>query len=118
MKAYLPVGIFFLETVVLVLLMMGIAVLMRKRGEKNTERVRNYECGEIPEGSARIRFHAGYYLVALVFILFDVEALFLFPWAITLKHLGILAFVEMFLFVMMLFLGWIYAYKKGALEWR
>ncbi len=117
MGEYVPLGIYTVVTVLLALLLMGVAIILRKRGPTRPDKYTNYECGELPEGTARIRFHAGYYLVALVFILFDVEALFLFPWAISLRALGWFAFIEMTLFVLILFLGWIYAYKKGALEW-
>jgi NADH-quinone oxidoreductase subunit A len=77
-----------------------------------------YECGEEPEGPAWIKFHPRYYIVALVFVLFDVEAAFLFPWALSIVELGALSVVDMFVFVGVLMLGWAYALKKGALEWQ
>lgn len=76
-----------------------------------------YECGEEPDGSAWIRFHPRYYVVALVFVLFDVEAVFLFPWALTIRELGTTAIVSMLVFVGVLLLGWAYAIRKGALKW-
>ena len=69
-------------------------------------------------GPAWVRFHPRYYIVALVFVLFDVEAAFLFPWALTLRDLGTLALVEMFVFVGVLLIGWAYALRKGALSWQ
>lgn len=77
-----------------------------------------YECGEEPAHQAWIRFHPRYYVVALVFILFDVEAAFLIPWALNVRGLGTFAMVEMFLFAGILLLGWVYALRKGALKWQ
>ena len=77
-----------------------------------------YECGEEPEGGAWLQFHPRYYLVALVFVLFDIEAVFLFPWALAIEELGGLAIVDMLIFVLVLLLGWGYALRKGALEWQ
>jgi len=79
-----------------------------------------YECGEEPDGLAWVRFHPRYYVIALVFVLFDVEAAFLFPWALTLRDadLGQLALVDMTIFLGILFVGWAYAVRKGAIEWQ
>jgi len=77
-----------------------------------------YECGEEPEGPAWLKFHPRYYVVALVFVLFDVEAVFLFTWALILPELGMLAIVDMFLFIGILLLGWVFALSKGALRWQ
>jgi NADH-quinone oxidoreductase subunit A len=77
-----------------------------------------YECGEEVLQKEPGRFHAGYYLVALIFVIFDVEVIFLFPWAVYSKQLGIVGLVSIFLFVAILFLGWIYAYNKKNLEWQ
>lgn len=77
-----------------------------------------YECGEEPAGKAWIRFHPRYYVVALVFILFDVETVFLVPWALNARSLGAFAMVEMVLFAIILLLGWVYALRKGALKWQ
>lgn len=77
-----------------------------------------YECGEEVLQKEPGRFHVGYYLVALIFVIFDVEVIFLFPWAVYSKQLGILGLIEIFIFVGILFLGWIYAYHKKNLEWQ
>ena len=77
-----------------------------------------YECGEEPDGAAWIRFHPRYYLVALVFVLFDVETIFLLPWALNLEDFGVIALVDMFIFLGILMLGWAYALRKGALKWQ
>jgi len=77
-----------------------------------------YECGEEPEGPAWLKFHPRYYVVALVFVLFDVEAVFLFAWALVIRDLGWFAIFDMFVFVGILLLAWLYALKKGALQWQ
>ena len=77
-----------------------------------------YECGEEPEGPAWLKFHPRYYVVALVFVLFDVEAVFLFTWALVLPDLGLLAIIDMFVFIGILLLGWVFALSKGALKWQ
>ena len=77
-----------------------------------------YEYGENPDGEAWIRFHPRYYVVALLFVLFDVEAAFLFPWALNIDGLGTLALVDMGIFLSILLLGWVYALKKGAIKWQ
>jgi NADH-quinone oxidoreductase subunit A len=100
----------------------GVLVVAKVLGVRSKRRTKltltTYECGEEPEGPAWLKFHPRYYLVALVFVLFDVEAVFLFAWALVLTDLGLLAIVEMFLFIGILLLGWIFALSKGALRWQ
>ena len=76
-----------------------------------------YECGIAPTGSARERFSVKFYLVAIVFILFDIEAIFLYPWAVVYRELKMFAFIEMLLFVILIMSGFFYIWKKGALDW-
>ncbi|TMQ55802.1 MAG: NADH-quinone oxidoreductase subunit A [Candidatus Eisenbacteria bacterium] len=76
-----------------------------------------YECGITPTGSARERFHTRFYLVAMLFIVFDIETVFLYPWAIVFKQLRIFGLIEMAVFVGILLLGLVYVWGKGALEW-
>jgi NADH-quinone oxidoreductase subunit A len=76
-----------------------------------------YECGEDPEGGSWVKFNVRYYVVALIFVLFDVEVIFLFPWALVYKKMGWLAFGEMFAFIGVLLVGYAYAWGKGDLEW-
>lgn len=78
----------------------------------------NYECGAEPIGSAWIQFPVGFYLVAIVFIVFDALAVFLFPWAVILRAAGMTAFWVMAGFVGIILLGWLYAYREGVLEWK
>lgn len=95
-----------------------LARIFRVRAREDSPlRRRTYECGEEPEGPAQIRFHSRYYVVALFFVLFDVEAAFLFPWATTLGGADA-SFFAMLLFIAILMLGWWYAIKKGALRWQ
>src|SRR5436189_1928639 len=81
-------------------------------------KLENYECGAEPIGSAWIQFPVGFYLVALVFIVFDALAVFLFPWALVLRTAGLGAFWVMAVFVGIIGLGWLYAYREGVLEWK
>ena len=78
----------------------------------------NYECGAEPIGPAWVQFPVGFYLVALVFIVFDALAVFLFPWALVLRAVGLSAFWVMAAFVAIIGLGWLYAYREGGLEWK
>ena len=78
----------------------------------------SYECGIETEGDSQVQFNVRYYLYALVFLIFDVEAIFLFPWAVHFRALGLFGFIEVLIFVAILLVGFGYAWKKRALEWR
>jgi len=93
------------------------AWLVRPRGQKSPEKLMPYECGVDPSGPAWKPFKINYFKYALVFILFDVETLFLYPWAVKFKAVGWFAFAEMVIFILILVLGLWYAWKEGALEW-
>ena len=82
------------------------------------EKLTPYECGMQPVGSARERFSVKFYLVAMLFLLFDIEAVFLFPWAVVYRGLGLFGFFEMLLFIAVILAGYLYVWKKGALEWE
>jgi NADH-quinone oxidoreductase subunit A len=84
----------------------------------NPNKGQSYECGVLPFGDARAPFNIHYYLVAVLFVLFDLEAVFIYPWAITLRSLGTPALVEMFVFIVILLVGYVYAWKKGVFEWE
>ena len=77
-----------------------------------------YECGEKTVGTSHIKYNIGYYLFAILFLVFDVEAAFLFPWAVVFQDVGIIGFFEILVFLFILFLGLIYAWRKGVLEWE
>ena len=81
------------------------------------EKLIAYESGNDPTEAPQMRFSVKFYLVAIIFVLFDVEAIYLYPWAITYDFLGIFALVEMLLFIFLLLVGYVYAWRKGALEW-
>ena len=95
------------------------ARLLRVR-EKTPSRLKpeTYECGEAPTGMTWVRFHARYYVVALFFVLFDLEAAFLFPWATAARELGPGGLTGVFSFVVILMVGWVWAARKGALRWQ
>jgi len=76
-----------------------------------------YESGSIPFSDARLPFPLRYYLIAMIFVIFDIETVFLYPWAVVYGELKLVGFVEMFLFIVVLLVGYFYAWKKGALEW-
>jgi NADH-quinone oxidoreductase subunit A len=88
-------------------------------GKKVRNRVKDtpYESGIVPTGDARSRFSVKFYLVAMLFILFDIEAIFLYPWAVVYRELKMFGFVEMLVFVILILSGFFYIWKKGALEW-
>ncbi len=83
----------------------------------NTEKSTIYECGEEPIGNPWIKFNIRFYTIALTFLIFDVEVVFLFPWAVVYKELGLFAFIEMVIFLSILILGYVYAWAKKDLEW-
>ncbi len=111
--------VFLLVSSLVGVLMLAMAAMLGvKANTPSRLKQHTYECGEEPDGPAWIRFHPRYYVVALLFVLFDVEAVFLFPWALNIRALQDLAIVEMAVFVVILLLGWLYAVRKGALKWQ
>jgi NADH-quinone oxidoreductase subunit A len=82
------------------------------------DKMEPFECGESPIVSPKLRFSVKFYLVALFFVIFDIEAVFVYPWAVLFKELGIFGFVEMMIFISILAIGLIYVWKRGALEWE
>ena len=87
------------------------------RGSVNPQKGQPYECGIPTLGKTWIQLNVGYYLFALIFLIFDVELVFLYPWAVVAKKVGLLALVEIVIFFFILFMGFLYAHKKGALKW-
>lgn len=117
LSGYLPVVVFAAFIVAFGVVSLGAAWLLRP-SRPDPVKLMNYECGAEPIGGAWVRFPAGFYLVALVFILFDTLAVFLFPWALILGKAGMTAFWLMAAFVGIVGLGWLYAYREGVLEWK
>lgn len=87
------------------------------KGSVNPQKGQPYECGIPTTTSPWNQFHVGYYLYALLFLIFDVELIFMYPWAVVVKEIGMVALVEIFIFLFILFMGFLYAHKKGALKW-
>ena len=119
---FLPVPIYAVLVVALVALPLVIQYIVSPRHNKGGEKLTSYECGEVPEGSAWVKFNVRFYVIALIFIIFDVEVIFLFPWAVVFQslvdsELGFLAFIEMFIFVLILIIGFAYVWVKGDLDW-
>src|SRR5262245_51000445 len=114
---YLPVMIFLALIVAFGVVSLGMAAVLRP-ARPYPSKLENYECGAEPIGEAWVQFPVGFYLVALIFIVFDALAVFLFPWALVLRGLGLWAIGTMALFLGILSLGWVYAYKEGILEWK
>ncbi|MEE9554565.1 MAG: NADH-quinone oxidoreductase subunit A [candidate division Zixibacteria bacterium] len=113
---YSIIGIFLLIGTGFVLVTFLIAKLLRPHRPSKTKLL-TYECGEPTMGSSWIQYNVGYYIFALIFVIFDVEVVFLFPWAVAFKKLGLFALIEMFIFLAILIFGLIYAWRKGALRW-
>ena len=114
---YSPVLILTVFAVILIALPLVIQYLISPRQNKVGEKLIPYECGEVPEGSAWVKFNIRFYIIALIFIIFDVEVIFMYPWALAYKEFGIIGFVEMLLFVGILMVGLFYVWRKGDLDW-
>lgn len=99
----------------------GMAILVSKlvtKATKNKQKGEAYECGIPTRGPSWIQFNVGYYLFALIFLIFDVELIFLYPWAVVVKDIGWIALVEIVIFFFILFVGFLYAHRMGALKWQ
>ncbi|MEP7313459.1 MAG: NADH-quinone oxidoreductase subunit A [Pseudomonadota bacterium] len=117
---YLPILIFLAVASALAALLLGLGSLLGWLGSKtygNREKLSAYECGFEAFEDTRARFDVRYYLVAILFIVFDLEIAFLFPWAVSLERIGTFGLVAMGIFLAILVVGFIYEWKKGALEW-
>lgn len=98
----------------------GIAILVSKivtKSTTNKNKEEPYECGIPTQGNTWVQLNVGYYLFALIFLIFDVELVFVYPWAVVAKKVGWMALVEIIIFFFILFMGFLYAHKKGALKW-
>ena len=113
---YLFIGIFLLVAIVFPVLPVILARFIAPR-KPSASKNATYECGLESEGDAWIQFRVQYYLFALIFVIFDVETIFIYPWAVAFKSLGMFAFIEMLIFIGILALGLFYAWRKNALNW-
>ena len=113
---YVPIFIFIALIIVAIPATLLLAALVRP---KNPDKIKSmpYECGVDPIGDARARYTIRFYIVAILFVVFDVETIFLFPWAVQYKALGLFGLVEMTVFLTILVVGYVWIWKKGALEW-
>ena len=116
LEAYFPVLIFLLFGAVLGAALMSIGRILGPN-KPDAAKLSPYECGFEAFEDARMKFDVRYYLVAILFILFDLEIAFLFPWAVVIREIGLFGFVCMMVFLAILVVGFIYEWKKGALEW-
>ena len=117
---YLPVLIFLIIASGLAAVMLGLGSLLGRlstRSKGDAEKLSAYECGFNAFDDARMKFDVRFYLVAILFIIFDLEVTFLFPWAVTFSQVGLYGFWAMMIFLAVLTIGFIYEWKKGALEW-
>ncbi len=117
MSDYRSVAIFFGFIVAFGLVSLGAAKVLRP-SRPFRQKLESYECGAVPFGEAWVQFPVGFYLVALVFIMFDALAVFLFPWALVLRSLGGPGLLTMLIFLAIISLGWVYAYRERILEWQ
>ncbi len=115
-EVYFPV---LLQGLIAMALAAGLLTVSYLLGQKVRNRVKDmpYESGIVPTGDARQRFSVKFYLVGMLFILFDIEAIFLYPWVVVFRELKMWAFVEMLIFVVLILSGFFYIWKKGALDW-
>ena len=113
---YIPIFLFVGVIVILLPLTLLAAKLVRPDNPHKTK-LMPYECGIDPIDDARGRYTVRYYIIAILFVVFDVETIFLFPWAVKFKFLGVFGFVEILIFLVILVAGYIWVWKKGALEW-
>jgi NADH-quinone oxidoreductase subunit A len=113
---YIPIIIFFLIAVLVPVALLGASRLVQRR-VFDRAKLMPYECGIDPIGDARERFSVRFYMVAMLFLIFDVETIFLFPWAIIYDKLAVFGLAEMLVFIGILVVGYYYAWRKGAFEW-
>jgi len=117
MNEYTSVAIYLGFILAFAIVSLAMATVLRPR-RPFAAKLESYECGAEPIGPAWVQFPVGFYLVALVFIVFDALAVFLFPWALNVRALGLWGILTMLMFLAILSLGWIYAYRERILEWK
>jgi NADH-quinone oxidoreductase subunit A len=117
LESYLPILVFIVIGTVIGAVVLGLGFVLGPH-RPDSEKLSPYECGFEAFEDARMKFDVRYYLVAILFIIFDLEIAFLFPWAVVLDKIGMVGFVAMVIFLGILVVGFIYEWKKGALEWE
>jgi NADH-quinone oxidoreductase subunit A len=114
---YLPIFIFFVVAVGFALVTIFLSAILGKR-KITPQKMIPYECGMDPIGEARKPFSVKFYIIAMLFIIFDIEVVFLYPWAVIFRDIKIFGLMEMAVFIAILLVGFVYVWKKGALEWE
>jgi NADH-quinone oxidoreductase subunit A len=117
LQEYFPILLFIIVGLAIGVVPVALGWLLAPN-HPDSEKLSPYECGFEAFEDARMRFDVRYYLVAILFILFDLEIAFLFPWAVVLRQIGMLGFVAMLVFLAILVVGFVYEWKKGALDWE
>ena len=115
-EAYVPILLFVLVATGFALFTLIVSALVSS-SKYNKVKLEPYECGIEPETDARDRYSVRYYLIAMLFVIFDVETVFMFPWAVIMDELALFGLIEMLVFLAILVIGYVYAWRKGALEW-
>lgn len=117
LSTYLPIVILITISIGVAASMLLLSTIFGPR-RPNPEKMSTYECGIDPSRDARARVSIKFFMIAILFILFDIEVIFLYPWAVNFVGLGWFGFIEMMVFLTILFFGYVYLYKKGAFEWE
>ena len=117
LEEYLPILLFLIVSLIFSVGALSLSFVLSPK-KPNDEKLSPYECGFEPFDDARTKFDIRFYLVALLFIIFDLEVAFLFPWAISLENIGLFGYFSMMIFLTIFTIGFIYEWKKGALEWE
>ncbi len=115
---HLVVGAFLIFGAVFVIATVFVSNLLSPKGKPAPDRLEPYECGSEPVGPPWVQFRIGYYVYALLFVVFDIETVFLYPWAVAFDSMGVFILVEMLIFIAILAAGLAYAWREGALRWR
>lgn len=116
-QTFFPIAVLFVFVVAVVFIMIYLPELLAPKS-RNRRKSSPYECGILPESDARIRFPVKFYMIAILFIVFDLEIVFFYPWALILRDLKMFALIEMLIFIGILLLGYLYIIRKGALKWE
>jgi NADH-quinone oxidoreductase subunit A len=117
LSQYLPVVILATLAVVFAVASLAASALLRP-SRPTPAKLSPYECGIVPERLPRERFPVKFYVIAMLFIIFDIETIFLFPWAVTFRQLGLFGLVEMAIFIALVFVAYVYVWQRGGLEWE